>query len=167
MLNICSIAFEFWVLDQRKKRANLFVIQNPLLYDPFWQFCYRCKVCTQAVQTLLAAITLFLRSFITVLWKPQNLNTIFFLRNDEQKIYTFLAFAQSVFVVLQCSTSIRYVCNLALNVNSWKNYCTRRHGTALLSNVNCDLMRFRLWNFELFYTKIINVHTVPNNSYRF
>ena len=102
---------------------------------------------------MLAAITLFLRSFITVLWKPQNLNTIFFLRNDEQKIYTFLAFAQSVFVVLQCSTSIRYVCNLALNVNSWKNYCTRRHGTALLSNVNCDLMRFRLRNFQLFYTQ--------------
>ena len=136
---------------------------------PFGNFAIdvKCVHKQYRVQTLLAAITLFLRSFITVLWKPQNLNTIFFLRNDEQKIYTFLAFAQSVFVVLQCSTSIRYVCNLALNVNSWKNYCTRRHGTALLSNVNCDLMRFRLWNFELFYTKIINVHTVPNNSYRF
>lgn len=86
-------------------------------------------------------------------------HNLFFWGMMNKRFTHFLAFAQSVFVVVQCSTSVRYVCNLALNVNSWKNYCTRRHGTALLSNVNCDLMLFRLCNFELFYTKIINVNS--------
>ena len=126
---------------------------------PFGNFAIDVKCVHKQYRLCLLQLPCFYEVLLLCYGNLRIQTQSFFLRNDEQKIYTFLAFAQSVFVVVQCSTSVRYVCNLALNVNSWKNYCTRRHGTALLSNVNCDLMLFRLCNFELFYTKIINVNS--------